>query len=364
MARNLPQEMVDLVVGEFQMDDLVGLRSVAACGLVCREWLPSSRYRLFADVDLDVRTVGSFLDNADKSLFPISSSIRSLGLSFSGDGLGLDECLRRLGPLPLVETLRITMGQNVLDRNSPLLERTFPKISTLVFLNFPLELGSILRVASSFPALESLVLDWVHLSFAIPLPSKLQCPPRWNALRLDLLGGSYLSRDLDSFFEAILSLDKIPVLSSLSVRGTYPQEDSPFAKYLAHVGPALQHLCLESEARPHLESRPVGLRHSTNLRRLDLIFHISSGIAGPSFSVLSNIRSPNLATINIIDKCGSTPRDSTDLEWRQLDAKLADTQFADLQTFTVRSKSQALIARVAEILPSTEERGILRVVVA
>ncbi|KAJ7656484.1 hypothetical protein DFH06DRAFT_1411293 [Mycena polygramma] len=248
MARNLPQEMVDLVLGEFQMDDLVGLRSVAACGLVCKEWLPSSRYRLFADVNLDVRTVGPFLDVVDKSLFPISSSIRSLGLSFSGDGLGLDECLGRLGPLPLVETLRITMGQGVLDRNSALLERTFPKITTLVFLSFPLTLGSILRVASSLPLLERLVLDWVYLSFTLPLPPKLQCPPRWNALRLDLLGANCHNGDLDSFFETILSLDQIPVFSSLSVHGTYPREDSPFAKYLAHVGPALQHLCLESEA--------------------------------------------------------------------------------------------------------------------
>ncbi|KAJ6481254.1 hypothetical protein C8R47DRAFT_1135169 [Mycena vitilis] len=364
MARNLPQEMVDLVVGEFQRDDLVGLRNVAACGLVCREWLPSSRYRLFADVALDDRTVRSFLDIADKSLFSISSSIRSLGLSFSGEGLGLDECLRRLGPLPLVESLRITMGQDVLDRNSRLLEKTFPKISTLVFLNFPLELHSVLHVASSFPSLESLALDWVHLSFDIPLPSKLQCPPRWNALRLDLLGGSYFSRHLDSFFEAILSLDEIPILSSLSVRGTYPEEHSPFAKYLAHVGPALQHICLESEARP--QSPPFGLRHCTDLRRLDLVFHISTGIARPTFSVLSNIRSPHLATIKIIDKCGCTPRDSTDIDWPQLDAKLADPQFADLQTFTVQSKSQPLIAQIAvtELLPSTDERGILRVVVA
>ncbi|KAJ6582003.1 hypothetical protein B0H19DRAFT_1117235 [Mycena capillaripes] len=130
MDQNLPQEIVDFIVGEFQMDDRVERQMVASCGLVCRSWFPSSRYSLFASVHLDHRTVKPFFDVAANSFFDIPSSIRCLGWSFSGweGGFGLEESLRRLGPLPLVMTLRITMTDDILLQNSTLLASTFPDI--------------------------------------------------------------------------------------------------------------------------------------------------------------------------------------------------------------------------------------------
>lgn len=247
MAQKLPQEIVDLVVCEFSTDDRAGKRTVAQCGLVCKNWFPSSRYRLFANVDLNDHTVRPFLSVVDKSPFPIPSVIRSLGLSFSGNEgeFSLEESLRQLGPLRLVTTLRMTLKHDILIQNSTLLENTFPGISTLVFRNVPLPVDSVLRTISSFPLLKSVELDWVRLSYDT-VSSKYQLPRLWNSLILDLLTDR--SKDSQPIFAEILSLDPMPVLSSLSVREIDPTESSPFGKYLSRIGNALHHLRLESGA--------------------------------------------------------------------------------------------------------------------
>ncbi|KAJ7227838.1 hypothetical protein B0H12DRAFT_236692 [Mycena haematopus] len=152
MAQDVPQEIMALVVGEFRLNDRVEKRTIAQCGLVCKTWFPSSRYRLFSDVNVDDHTITSFLDTVDNSIFPIPIVIRSLGLSFSGreNTVGLDESLRRLGPLPLVVVLRLTMKDDVLLRSLTLLQSTFPNIVALTFRNIPLPLDSVLRTVSAF----------------------------------------------------------------------------------------------------------------------------------------------------------------------------------------------------------------------
>ncbi|KAJ6480884.1 hypothetical protein C8R45DRAFT_1003996 [Mycena sanguinolenta] len=359
MAQNLPQEILDLVVGEFRRDDRVEKRMIAQCGLICRSWFPSSRYRLFSDVNVDDHTIISFLDAVDNSLFAIPIVIRSLGLSFSGreNTVGLDESLRRLGPLPLVVALRLTMNEDILPRSLLLLQNTFPNITSLVLRNLPLPLDSVLRTVSAFQFLRSVHLDWIRLSCDTPPPS-CQLPRHWDSLTLDLLEKN--RGDSQQFFTHILSLSPIPFFSSLAVREIDPSKDAPMGRYLAHVGNALAYLRLESGASRFFYGDDInGLKYCTGLRRLDLVFYHSSWITNTVLEVLNSFRSRNLVELNILDKFGSGRVKAGG--WKELDAKLAEEQFAQLQTFSVQTKMPALAAEVRRRMPLAERRGILQV---
>ncbi|KAJ7227837.1 hypothetical protein B0H12DRAFT_236639 [Mycena haematopus] len=280
MAPELPRDILDLVLAELQLDDRAEKLTVADCCLVCKGWLPSSRYRLFtnAHVDLNDYTITPFLEAADNSLFPIPLVIRSLGLSFSdrADTLGLRESLRRLCPLPLVTTLCVTSNNGVLIRNLSLLKNTFPDVSTLVLRNTSLPLHSVLHAASAFPLLKTLELDWVRVSYDDTLLASYQLPLHWNALTLDLLTDK--SKDSHRFFEAILSLNPIPVFSSLSLRGIYPKDTSRLGRYLSYTGKALQYLQLQWGPSSFFKTDDdlVGLSYCTGLQVLDLVFHHAS----------------------------------------------------------------------------------------
>ncbi|KAF7370212.1 hypothetical protein MSAN_00652000 [Mycena sanguinolenta] len=383
MAQKLPREIIDLVVGEFQLDNRAEKRTIAQCGLVCKSWFPSSRYRLFSDVNVDDHTITSFLDAVDNSLFAIPIVIRSLGLSFSGgeNTVGLDESLRRLGPLPLVVALRLTMKDEILLRSLPLLRNTFSNISALGFRTVPLHINSIFRTVSAFQSLKSLQLDWVSLSYAdekdgyhgLVLFSdddgedvdsdeeanegkSYQLPPQWNSLALDLLDNYW---DSQKIFATILSLNPIPILSSLAVREIDPAADAPMGKYLARLGNALTYLRLESGPLKFFHHDIGGLKHCTGLRRLDLEFHCSSRIANTVLDVLQCLRCRNLVEVNIFDSSGGGHFTAI-RGWEQLDAKLAEEQFAQVQTFRVESKSLMLVSETPRCMPLSQARGILQ----
>ncbi|KAF7356220.1 hypothetical protein MVEN_00953400 [Mycena venus] len=370
VAQNLPREILDLFVGEFQRKDRVERRTIGQFGLVCQNWLPSSRYHLFGDVDLNEHTLKPFLSAADNSLFRIPSFIQSLGLSFADredrdkETMGLGEILCRLGALPLVKTLRLTMKDDVLVRNYTLLGTTFPNTSSLVLRNVPLALGTIFQTISAFPSVERVALDWVELeSPHDALLSSYQFPPKWSVLSLDLLH-DHSERHL---FTAFLSLNPVPALSSLSLRDLDIVENSPIGRYLSHIGNALHHLRLESEVSTRYRNpHPTGLRFCTGLRRLDLALHESSDLAATTLSFLSYLpvqSRPTLTHINVFDPSSNRKHRSTN--WRRLDNKLAEEQFVNsVKVFSVESKSPALLEGLAESMILAQQRRILRVVEA
>jgi hypothetical protein len=242
MAANIVPELVDLIIGALHTEDPVGKHTIAQCGLVCKKWLPSSRRHLFSEVTLNDRTITTFLNLVEASPFPIPSFIRSLALHSSEGEQALENGLAKLGPLPQVTTLRIRMDRTVFTRNSALLASSFPNVSALCFHGSKLRLRSILDAVSSFSALQNLQLDSIELMYdnsTSPLP----LPPHWHSLTLSLG-----ERQIGRFFQAILSLNTIPIFTSLCIQGEEdPAGSSFFDKYLRRVGKDLVHLRLESD---------------------------------------------------------------------------------------------------------------------
>ncbi|KAJ7180996.1 hypothetical protein C8R46DRAFT_1211282 [Mycena filopes] len=364
MADRCPQEILDLVFAQFPTDR-VGKRTVAQFGLVCRNWLPSSRYRFFSDVDINDRSIKPFLDVVAQSPFPIPTFIRSLGLSPSGLEQKLDvaEFLQNMKPFGQVTTLRITMTEALLDRSYTILGNTLSSVTTLVLRHVLLPVHSILLAVSTFSALKSLVLDWVNPSYDLDdlAATSYHFPPHWDSLTVDL------NTRPDPFFQALLALPRPPIFSSLSLRGVYPTDGSHFGRYLAHVGDALHYIRFEAEASGEFGERmnrhPVGLRASTGLRHLEMVFADHSTIAETVHSALTYLTSKCLVSLSVIDASVLPPTGSPVRQpWAKLDKILEERRFSTLEEFRVQTHYRALGAKITQRMPSASARGILQII--
>ncbi|KAJ7464521.1 hypothetical protein FB451DRAFT_1403192 [Mycena latifolia] len=353
MAQNLPNEVVDLFLHELHAADPVEKQTIARCGLVCRNWLPFSRYHFFAQVFLDDRNMKPFLRMVETSPFSIPSFIRSIALHFRRGDRSLDQGLRLLGPLPQVTTLRIFMPHAVFASNSALFAASFAYLSTLVFRGYEYSPHNFLSAVTSFPLLTSLRLESVTFSDE-PVSSALQFPPHCRSLTL------YLTMtDIERWFRAFLSLDTIPVVSSLTVRGMFTSEDSFFGRYLRHIGDGMHHLRFEFDLYTvPTRIAPTCLRYSSGLRNLELAYHGDWDLPEGILGILSHLQTTRLAVVTIIDNV--ITKISRD-EWPPIDQALADERFSNLESFTVQTARPYVREYVLALMSLSQSRGILRV---
>ncbi|KAJ7474058.1 hypothetical protein FB451DRAFT_987964, partial [Mycena latifolia] len=74
---DLAQELINQIIDCWEIADK---DSMSSCGLVCKLWLPRSRYYLFSTVSVNGKNLHSFVDLVDSSASPILSFIRHLTL--------------------------------------------------------------------------------------------------------------------------------------------------------------------------------------------------------------------------------------------------------------------------------------------
>ncbi|KAJ7699005.1 hypothetical protein B0H17DRAFT_1196593 [Mycena rosella] len=362
VAQSLPTEIVEQIIGQLQPDDKgKTTHDVGACGLVCRGWLPSSRYQIFARLYLTIANIDSFLGIVQTSPFPIASFVRYLGLEFDGSDPLVVQRLDGLGPFPQVTRLRIyglTHPPN-LALLARLGRRSFGNVTTLDFFMCMFPFNSVLAALSSFPSLERLGLrsSFFRRGSGTRESSICQLPTQLHALHINVQNPTG-----EDFFENILSLDPIPVLSSLSLHGTWPAEDSFMKKYLSHLGSRLQYLRLDTV----FLGDPVSLHYSTNLRRLDLRIHHPEQLTRSTLPILRSLCSQNLTAIALNITSGTLGHDTEFLPlWRELDEVLTTEWFSNLRSFTIMVDSESSRVDASdfeEYMPISSVRGIFRIV--
>ncbi|KAJ7757500.1 hypothetical protein B0H16DRAFT_1689535 [Mycena metata] len=108
--RNFPQELVDLILDRVA-DVCSDNTDLAACGRVCRQWMPRSRMHFFSRIRIqlsraDPTTIQSFLDIVDTSPVDVLFFVQTLNLAFirtEGPEREYDDPADRLCP-PLLDT--------------------------------------------------------------------------------------------------------------------------------------------------------------------------------------------------------------------------------------------------------------------
>ncbi|KAF7376351.1 hypothetical protein MSAN_00050600 [Mycena sanguinolenta] len=284
------------------------LVSVASCGLVCKTWLPRTRFHLFSHTNLSnddaslTDNLDAFLRLGDASPLPVPQSfIQFLDLDLLGGSMK-DEDMRRLFNLPMLTSLRLRTPDDydsdldnffaastphiaVLATNSPLLS------SFHLDLNTDLPLPFLIHLVSNLPALEHLTIgktrrdvnyDIVNLDSEVA-PSSASFPPL-RTLDLRLSCGAGL------FFAWLLSLPTLPILGSLALAlhlmdRDFPIEASlrPIEEYLRRAGRKLESFSLLLLRNFIDESDYSSIDHF-NLERRWLAFasHLSALTFAPS----------------------------------------------------------------------------------
>ncbi|KAJ7763620.1 hypothetical protein DFH07DRAFT_1059273 [Mycena maculata] len=349
MAQNLPGELVDQILGPLNDDaqprghDAQQRRhDLGVCGLVCRGWLSSSRYHLFAEVELNDLNIEPFLAIEAASPFPLRHFFRSVTLGVRWTG-SLRSHIPLLGPLPQVKALKIADALLSFDiERYPALQlaQSFPNTTSLVINRVHGSVKFSILVNTIFPlvSLERLKLQYIFFRDHNPLIDTLEAleiSPAPPAHRFPaLLHAVDLDRNsAEDFFKKSLSLDPIPSFSSLKIGDTSATEESFTGKYLRHVGGAVRSLAFDLYV--HSEDSHAALRHSIGLESLELSF---------------------LETLILRIRTKLLPE-----ELRPIDQVLANDQFAVLHTLIICSTSSLVQenGKIREQMPLAVARGIL-----
>ncbi|KAJ7115315.1 hypothetical protein C8R44DRAFT_739905 [Mycena epipterygia] len=362
--QNLAQELVDEIIDNVGSPSY-NKRDVATCGLVCRGWLPRSRFRLFSSITLSNsgsggHNVDSFFHLLDTSSHPLLSFVEALELDFTAGPFD-DAQMVRLHHCPRLTDLRVKVGtpereskavHRALQIHIPLLSINSVLLSRFdVETNVHIRLSALIDIVSAIPLLKFLRISCVaivHNGRILP-PCSL---PHLKALEI------YGDRNsANPFFTWILSAPILPIFKSLTLRTVIDGVNDPIEVYLQRAGPAIEFLALEVfETIGHDTFERRALGYCCELRHLKIeIAQLRADI----LTLLNAISSPRLATLEFIVMCGD--RDEVAVPWNLIDQALAQPLFCALQNFSLVRRDawfRSLAPEAKSQMPLANARGI------
>ncbi|KAF8152853.1 hypothetical protein K438DRAFT_1863947, partial [Mycena galopus ATCC 62051] len=346
------------------------------CGLVCKRWLPRSRFHLFSRVVLDAKNLPSFIDIIDANSLPsksihILSFIQHLQLRFAGrplDAVLLDrihDCPNLIGIEIWISDMSPNPENNIqfyrsLQTHLPLLASSSASFSRFDF-RLPrnpisgIPVGAIVDIIGSIPSVESVTVHGVY-SYIIPDAefAQRESLPYLRPLHMHTLEiRSYQGVQL--LTSAILSQHILPNLRSLTLRAGL----DPIEEFIQRVGAQLESLTLSFLEAPH--SVPtIGrfIRYTTQLRELQVFLLEPS----PILNILSVLPAYDWDTISFV-LINEDPR--TVIHWGSIDKALADERFRTLRRFLlnritgVADATPILIPETKMSMPLASTRGII-----
>lgn len=245
--RQFPQELTDKVV-----DHSTDNKALKTCGLVCKAWLPRSRYHLFSRVILTAQNLTSFVDLIDSSSLPLLPFVRYLKLEYAGVALDV-VYLSRLHRCPNLTSIAIeileytTSPTEWLDWDELLqthIRSWSDNASSLVC--FDLKFGvsmpplhTIVNLMSCIPSVETLKIDGISA-----IANASDTYPSYAPTRLAHLDIVVIFDDAASFFHWLLSLPVLPILKSLKYQGQFLSGAQSLKTLIQRAGVELQSLTL------------------------------------------------------------------------------------------------------------------------
>ena len=229
----LPQELCDRIFETLRNDSL----SLKHCSLVCKAWLHATRTHLFRRVILTPKNIDPFTYLIIDSRSTVHPYVRNLKLT------------------------RIDyLNKLIISNFSPTL--THLHMHDTTFNTF----ADILDIVCSFPYLQTIALDESTVeSSSVEESARIQnkvLPSFVNSVRCS--GGKGCLRP---FLLWLLHHNNIPKLSSLDVGPIEEESTLEVGKYLAFVGPAINHLSISFDFGhvSHICSKEVKIRDPQTL---------------------------------------------------------------------------------------------------
>ncbi|KAJ7115325.1 hypothetical protein C8R44DRAFT_855345 [Mycena epipterygia] len=357
------QELIDEILDSIGS---VNKADIGTCGLVCKRWLPRSRFHLFSSITVSADNVDAFLQLSATSTPPLFSFVQSLTLYF-GDPFD-DAQFPRLLHFPRLTDLCVTVdGIEVatdavyrsLQIHIPLLGINSTSLSRF-HLEFydDIPLSVLIDIISASPLLEFLRID-LYSDYSSNIIHDVSVLPACSLPHLntfEISGGNSAS----PFFTWILSAPILPIFKSLTLHIEINGVNNPIEVYLQRVGPEIESLELEAPAADEdlaIAFKQRAVQHCCKLRHLVCqMGRLPSDI----LTLLHAISSSQLATLRIAVWL-------PDVEfWNALDEALSCPRFRVLRSFAVEERGRATEDNVFEInpelklhMPLANARGIL-----
>jgi len=242
----IPQELVDTIVDYLHAD----LHVLATCGIVCRAWLPSSRYHLFQCVFLNPQNTSKFSELLSSPCSTIATSVQFLEISNEVIGRQnqslyqwLEHSMIHLADLTAVKSLRIRnmVWSEVKPETKSILLCSFRILRELELWGVDFKtLTQLLDIACAFPSLERISVDdlgWVDPSFEPPRSPERRLPSTLHTLHL----GYCYKRDI---LHWILVHHPVPIIHHIHLGTVYQKDTNAIGQYLRFLGSALHTLRL------------------------------------------------------------------------------------------------------------------------
>ncbi|KAJ7726564.1 hypothetical protein DFH07DRAFT_1000760 [Mycena maculata] len=374
--RDFPQEVIDLVLDHVSRQDPEDPEedewdsapdpSIALCGLVCKRWLPCSRFHLFYSASLDGFRLRSLLDILDVSSFQPFSFIRRLTLDFYELLPFEPEHMSRLRDCLNLAWLRLWTSQEsdiwlrlFLEAHLPFIGVNCPSLSRLELCSRAetLSVRFLADILTCLPFLEVFTLDASTSTIIYEdVPASHLFPARLHTLDINVMGVS-----VEPLFAWFLSLDAPPRLTSLTLFDIGPVTRSLLA-YSQSAGSEFKFLSLGPSGR--ILEGPLGiLKHATLLQHLDLYRQPISEVP----NILSTLPSSHLRTVIIcVQPVGFSRIHFDSVPYALIDEALADPRFRSLEMFSLEEylfiddTNVSMISPQAKaLMPLAAARGIL-----
>ncbi|KAJ7035225.1 hypothetical protein C8F04DRAFT_1182633 [Mycena alexandri] len=362
--KRFPPELVDTVI-DFCYDDPAAL---ASCGLVCRDWLPASRYHIFSAVLLTPQNAPAFLELISHST-TIAPLVCDVELRFTAGS-----SMPHLQLAPILMRLPHTTHLTLCPKRDEVVRPLCTSSLAHALLTLPL-VHLKFDFRSRFESLEQIIdcvclcaqLESLELGGSWMRTGDFSAPPLMSR-KLHTLT---LTCDLDNFLTWFMALeDEMPVIQHLFLYHIVQREIDTVAKYLRTAGPSLQSLTLafRDHDAPDRLAAQTDLSQNTSLRTLTLE-GASPGIFSGLLAFLSQLTLCEYSTLSIAltIRHSNHPlaiRPLRTFHWPTLDEALSTTPFLKRLSLTVvepltRAPLLDAMADIMEQLPLTRARGIL-----
>ncbi|KAJ6612343.1 hypothetical protein B0H10DRAFT_2052554 [Mycena sp. CBHHK59/15] len=235
LGPTLPPEITDSIIHQFHSSS----PDLRVCSLVCRAWLPASRYQLFSSLSLRGEDIPKFVDLIASPENTYSSSLRAITIIYGENG-PMSLLLLRLLDFRSLRSMKIRLSM-ICSEFPTMPHITFLKLDAILFQSFSAFITFLIR----FPGLKILVLR--HLGWGPDRDSK-DPVQSITAPRLELEQLSIENSHNLQLLSWLSDVELAPLTSSLSLdlTGRMGRKIIPdVAEYLQHLRTHLKHLHLQ-----------------------------------------------------------------------------------------------------------------------
>ena len=230
----LPAELTDTIIDLLHDEE----DALANCSLVCKAWLPATRYHIFENLLLDPWNTEAFIDMKNHPLATVAPYIHHLTIDQIKHRYHqtLNNVFVRLPNFPILQRLdlkSISWGR-IGDEARNTAISAFKGVTELElsFSDFTTP-DQFIELVSNLTSLRSLSVQYVSWTEDTPVTfSQQNAPPKLHVIKLGGLGSGPI---LDW-----LAMQK-PIIDTLSIC-LIPEEADSVNRYLGVLGPSLLHL--------------------------------------------------------------------------------------------------------------------------